>query len=403
MASNSDVVWSKDVYTLREAVSSRTVPIIVKVVGGSYNALESESWSQGDVVKLDTASENVISGSCYDVSQDGSVPNKQFSFNKDIADHIDVVICLNKPDNMIPSLQKGSSQETKTHAYVEFSLPIPAPRISLSVPGSPPPVPPRVKTKTELQDEDRKPMPPPRKPSQSIEQDLEAMDLDMPRLPLSVPKNIKNPIPKEEREIEEIGPNEVYEIPDEQPDNIYDEPDNIDVAKASSPLKTKTFDLSTTKSNIKDMIMKLKSKITSRMRKQKPETDVEDGEEEDDYEIPEGAKKPNIKLNRGESTRYETLESRLQHDKSPDNAYTPLDVAGGTVQTHFTSLSVVQLADRLVTCGLNDVAEVCRKERVDGRLFSTFKDDDLREIFLVNELQIRKIHMAQEHDWMPKT
>ncbi|XP_021357207.1 uncharacterized protein LOC110452834 isoform X2 [Mizuhopecten yessoensis] len=68
----------------------------------------------------------------------------------------------------------------------------------------------------------------------------------------------------------------------------------------------------------------------------------------------------------------------------------------------FASLSVTGLANRLVTCGLKSVAEFCLQEKVDGRLFTTFTDDDLRAVFSMSQLQIKKIRMAQNLGWTPK-
>ncbi|XP_033738945.1 uncharacterized protein LOC117326345 [Pecten maximus] len=246
-------------------------------------------------------------------------------------------------------------------------------------------------------------MPPPRKLSTPNEPEHGTMGLQIPTSPVKPSKNeTATTFWKEDNE-EDID-DDVYEITDGQEDNIYDEPEDIELPRSSKTehsLKYKTMEFLTNKIKVKDTVQKIKSKITNAMKREKTTTHVhkrDEDEDDGDYEIPDGT------LARKTYTRYDTLEKRLTLRQTRNNAYSSLSVSDG-IQKHtlFGSLSVAGLANRLVMCGLNDMAEMCLKEKVDGRLFLSLTDDDLREVFSVTELQIKKIHMAQEHDWTPKT
>ncbi|OWF48622.1 uncharacterized protein LOC110452833 [Mizuhopecten yessoensis] len=411
---NDDLTWGDDVLTLEEVISSRTFPIIVRVEGGSYGKQESESISRGDIFKLDSVDGNQIIGYCYKgvlhkceiESEDDNIPCKQILFNNDTAKNIDVIVCLTKCDevNMPFASNSVPPKPSPSRAYVDFSLPVPANRTSLEAKSTPPPVPLRGKPKTKPADEERKPMPPPRKPSTSSLSEHSITDMQGPKPPGRTEKN------EISSTLEEECPYDAYEIADEETENIYDEAEDIELPTAASPdysLKHKAIEFFSN-FKMKNRMQKLKSKLANAMKKEKTVTEDDDNDEEDDedYVYPEWkpTKKLNEKQNHKETAnRYDMLEKRLALEKPPNNAYTPLSVGGvGKADTSFASLSITGLADRLAICGLNNVAEKCRKEKVDGRLFLTLTDNDLREVFSVNELQIKKIRMAQNHNWTPK-
>ncbi|XP_060070354.1 uncharacterized protein LOC132550327 [Ylistrum balloti] len=411
---DDDLTWSEEVIALIKAVSSHGVPILVKVEGGSCESQESDTFSNGDIFQLESIEEKVFVGYCYKSTvQKREILNEddKILINKDTANNIYVRICLTKPEEegrKISSIHMENKPPLPDNSYLEFTPQNLVIQTSLEGKSQPPPLPRRGGTNTKSNEAERRPMPPPRKSSTQGISDHGVLAPDQPQRPQFQRERMSSTLSSESIN------DDVYEMPESE--NIYDEPADLENAVASSPdhsLKYKTMEFF---SKQKGRLQKFKLKVATAMKKEKTAANMDkkseehdDDDDDDDYEIPvdPSIKKATIKKYNQtdkEGRQYDTLEKHLMMNKSPSNNYTQLSLGNADQKdTSFGSLSVTGLSNRLIACGLSNVAKVCQEEKVDGRLFLTLNDEDLREVFSVNELQIKKIRMAQNHDWTPKT
>lgn len=68
----------------------------------------------------------------------------------------------------------------------------------------------------------------------------------------------------------------------------------------------------------------------------------------------------------------------------------------------FSGLSVGDVAKVLVSCGLNKMADKCKEQTLDGKFLSNLNEQDLKEEFSLNSIQLKKFRLLSKEGWTPK-
>lgn len=139
-------------------------------------------------------------------------------------------------------------------------------------------------------------------------------------------------------------------------------------------------------------------------------SDIAEYQEMDEFLIdPEEhrKKKPLLEekpMEKGKSKNKNPCYENLGYNKKPTAKVSPTN----SIYEHslsgkklFRELSTVELVDRLKQGGLNDLSDLCRRERLNGSFFLNLSKDTLKKTMGLKNLQLAKFLQMRDENWIP--